>query len=514
MMSNEYQDKFKRCIDYIKARSDNEKNPKIKLLKGGAYSIKQYYLENNKLNDIRGASAILSYVEQELIPEIIKDRFCEDCIIYNGGGNVFCILPYSTDDSFAIELEKQAQKYLISANVAFVFMDAQLSDIYGDNYQETMRHLEELLSERKKLKISVAVTPENPFINGGMPWKKNKVIAVKAVEKNGGICTMCKSRGARYLSEGKSVCASCLNKIAVGKETKVNLYRDEYKLYTGLEAELTQSLSDIDKEYVAVLYGDGNNMGQIIANFSKIDQMMCFSENVNKIVKKAVFESMSDLRIKKFEIVGLGGDDVFIIVSGYKAIELAVNIINKYKTKMNMAGYNSTMSVGVCIAKTKTPIRIMLEKAEEKLEEAKEQSKRDTVLNCDTGTLSFAVLDDPTESADSGTNKFGARMTLQPYSPDAMTDVIKYIRSINEPTTLRNIYDAYMEADCDTEVELFVKYLKVRLKNKFRLPGKITGYDYVNAVYKRNGDDIRCVIWRDIIELYSFIKGADNEKNI
>ena len=138
-----YDEQLEQCLRYIS--SGNEDNPMVMLLKGGPYKIKSYYLENNDLDDIRGASASLEYVGNKVVPDIIKERFDESCIIYNGGGNIFCILPPDTEKNFAIELEKTAQKYLVSANVAYVLKKARFSDILN-NYHETMGSVETMLN--------------------------------------------------------------------------------------------------------------------------------------------------------------------------------------------------------------------------------------------------------------------------------------------------------------------------------------------------------------------------------
>ena len=104
-------------------------------------------------------------------------------------------------------------------------------------------------------------------------------------------------------------------------------------------------------------------MGQIIQNFTDIKQMMQFSENVKEAAKKSVYEAMGECGIRKFAVVGLGGDDIFVIVSGDIAMQFAVKLNKKYSEIFNAYGgdyQSSTMSVGVCIAKPDTPLRVML----------------------------------------------------------------------------------------------------------------------------------------------------------
>ena len=142
---NKYKNQLENCYKIIGA---SDSSSKIVLLKGGSYKIKQYYLEDNVPRDIRGASMNLAYVEEKVIPNYIEKHFSRDCIMYNGGGNIFCILPESVDENFAMELENEAEKYLVSANTAYVTLCITCGEFEND-YKKVIRELERKLSSRK-----------------------------------------------------------------------------------------------------------------------------------------------------------------------------------------------------------------------------------------------------------------------------------------------------------------------------------------------------------------------------
>lgn len=510
---NKYEEKISKCKEYTAASSDNS----IMLLKGGSYKIKSYYLETNNLSEIRGASMNLAYVEDIVIQNMIADSYDKSCIIYNGGGNIFCILPSAADESFALRLEEEAQKYLVSASTAYVVMEATWDDI-ENNYKDTMRRLEEKLADRKKLKIAVDLEAKSTFFEGkSIPWE-NESFEINAKPYEGeSTCDSCKVRQAYYLQGKRTICASCLHKYVIGTAAK-SKYDDEYKLYTGQAPEKINDISSIDREHIAVVYGDGNNMGQIIQNFTNITKMMEFSDKVKATANKAVFTAMKQTGIKRFEVVGLGGDDVFVIVSGKIAMSFAVNLMNNYneefkraeeELKTNNNPYKSTMSVGVCIAKNNTPIRIMLEAAEDKLAEAKELSKRDNLKGHDTGTIAYAILDDPTQNSENMKNKFGAKMTLQPFSYKAACNVLSEVNASvrDRKTRIRNLYDAFMNADTAEEAMLFYKYQNAKSKkDRIRLP-QIDGWIAKDGLYTDEEGNL-AFIWKDLIELFGF---ADKE---
>ncbi|MBQ8841668.1 MAG: hypothetical protein IJZ65_03440, partial [Ruminiclostridium sp.] len=84
---------------------------------------------------------------------------------YNGGGNLFAVVPENTDTALGTALEKEAQKYLITANSAYIVSEPLLiSELLGKNYSTFNAEKENELNIRKKLKINVSVSPSSEFI--------------------------------------------------------------------------------------------------------------------------------------------------------------------------------------------------------------------------------------------------------------------------------------------------------------------------------------------------------------
>ena len=507
---NKYKNQLENCYKIIGA---SDSSSKIVLLKGGSYKIKQYYLEDNVPRDIRGASMNLAYVEEKVIPNYIEKHFSRDCIMYNGGGNIFCILPESVDENFAMELENEAEKYLVSANTAYVTLCITRGEFEND-YKKVIRELERKLSSRKKLKIFNPIISESAFApQGFMDWNGSTIkLSNEKCEPTS--CQLCKSRIASYIYEDKKVCASCMHKAAVGKSSRKD-YLEEYKKRVGKDAVVCDSFTNIDSDHIAVVYGDGNNMGQIIRNFKFITDMMKFSDEVKEAATGSVYDTMKSLGIDRFEVVGLGGDDIFVIVSGKVALKFATGLIKEYNNKFkkqnvaeNENMYESTMSVGVCIAKSNTPLRIMLEVAEDKLAEAKELAKLNNTKGKDTGTISYAVLDDPTETTESSETLYHLKSTLSPYTTEGMDDLIEYIeklkRNKNAKSALRNKYDAYTNSDCLEEAYLFFNYRNAKDKKMKIYAPEIDGWENKNGKYSRNGTE--AFVWRDILELYNYVE--------
>ena len=501
----------------------------VKILKGGSYKIKNYYLENYNLNEIRGASILLTYVEDKLIRDIISEKYIPECIVYCGGGNIFAVVPESCDESFTVSLENEAKKYLISADIAYYLSDSiDLSVLFSKKYKVKMTEVENQLNDRKKLIINTGVSSYYssdtypliiPESTEGMGDGIDVTINRKSFTKKA-VCSSCGRRPGIY-SSGKNepICLSCLHKRMIGENAKTEKYLNMYEKYNGKKADnKVHSLGDLkDREgYIAVVYGDGNNMGGIIQQFTNITQMMKFSRDVKDIAARAVFESMGENGIEKFEVVGLGGDDIFVIVSGAKAIRFAVSLIKKYNEKFTgyreTTGQVSTMSVGIAIAKHNTPVQIILEEAENQLSDAKSEVKK---YQENKGSMSFRILD----SFDSPDEKEQSDIhdTMLPYLTETAESVLKFADKFKNDrklgkTALRNILDAFSMAESDSEANLFFEYYQAK-NSKIDMP-EIAKYKADGGYYIRTEDDgmsgngssnEKYYLWKDLLNIIDFI---------
>lgn len=543
-----YECKLKKCLNYLYSNDDSKVRKaldyfqngnyedfkpydiKIRILKGGSYKIKNYYLENNNLNDIRGASVLLTYVEENVIPKMISEKYSKDCIIYCGGGNIFAVLPDEIEQDFNIKLEKEAQKYLISGNIAYYISESiELSKLLGEDYRKYMVDIENALDNRKKTKVYDNPSMESTLINktidiSNIYEESIKIdINVDGYVKNTDMCEHCNSKVARYLFNNDKICASCLHKNLVGKSTKNSKYSKEYKYYTKKLPKFVQSLENIDENYIAIVYGDGNNMGGIIQGLKTITEMMRFSETVKSVANKSVFESMKEHNIEKFEVVGLGGDDVFVIVEAKKSIKFALSLIKNYNQdfKNKYPDSPSTMAVGIAIAKTNTPIKIVLEQAEEELSKAKKLCK-EKVLNGlrDTGALSFTIIDSYEGNNEDLKLNYNAKNTLLPYETETAEKIIKYVDSIKNlnisTTKIYNLAEGFKKAESIEEANLFFNYMNAKDKkeNRINLPelndiNANIDIQLDNAFYIK--DDLKAYIWDDIINLLQYTDGSEIE---
>ncbi|RCX13514.1 hypothetical protein DFR58_11754 [Anaerobacterium chartisolvens] len=514
---------------------------KVTLLKGGAYKIKKYYLENDEIKDIRGASSILTYVGEELIPGEIEKEYIKECIIYAGGGSVFFVLPQveEKDSGLWRRMENHFHEYTMSVSNAFAQKDVLLKDLLG-SYQETIHELDGEIEKRKGAKIFDSMAPtsakyhnENQILKLGKEEIKLEATVLNSREGRAEKCSLCGVRNASYtllVDENEKVCGSCLHKRFAGKNEK-RRYMDEYKKLTNDSKAQINSLNDIGDD-VAVVYGDGNNMGGIVNSVDSLYEIMYFSRTTAEAAKRATFKALHRIYGKEqrtlFEIIAVGGDDIFLFVAGKGSIQFAAELIELFNeefrtlhiTKDEGAKYAATLSVGVCIAGSRTPVRVTFKNAEDALREAKKLSRANNKNGTDSGSLGFVALDSFTGTderkltcTETGEN---VMLTLLPYSLETARDMLKLGEIISGDTknSRSNLFKILQTVEgAGSVAEGMLIYLYDQARNSLRLEKKLSfntvqGFQWAGGYYKKGSENegIRYLPWRDILNICSYYR--------
>lgn len=353
---------------------------KVDVVKGSIYKIKKYFLENNNLKDIRGGSILIDYLNNDVVIEILsKSGFSEENIVYCGGGNIFIVVPSGKGKQICKFLEQAFGNIALTAMNAFESITILLYEFAFD-FKHISGVLSEKLEERKKLRL-YKVNPDNDFKSINIKGKSinfSEYEEAGELKGSGVVCKLCDIRDAKYLIEESdglaSVCPSCLRKHLSGKAKSI--FYDEFKEQTQVELKYNniKSIDDISDD-IAVIYGDGNNMGKIVMEIQNVFEMMYFSRKTDTITKRSVYEAINETMGEdaKFEVIALGGDDIFIIVPAKDSFNITTKIIDKFDK-----GFNNeiTMSIGIVISKSNTPIASLFSIAQQKLKSAKALIKK------------------------------------------------------------------------------------------------------------------------------------------
>ena len=168
---------------------------------------------------------------------------------------------------------------------------------------------------------------------------------------------------------------------------------------------------------VALLYADGNNVGQLMHQAPSPATYAHISGALSEAIKTALFETLWIVfgreRLKgslPFEIIALGGDDVVIFVPANKGWKVATLLLEHFERNEKIRKLEKelrervnledriTMSAGLVIADVKYPVRFMFSLAEGLLREAKRKARE-----TDSSTLCHFWLRSPVISEDANT---------------------------------------------------------------------------------------------------------------
>jgi len=193
------------------------------------------------------------------------------------------------------------------------------------------------------------------------------------------------------------------------------------------------------QDYVAYIYADGDGVGTFVERQRSRQEYKRNSELFAKATWKALVHALvENLHVVKqydpntkreqpthpFEIITVGGDDILLIVPAPSALPVAVNLGIEFTTFLNreadkIASTNTewadelrklTLSVGLVIAPSHTPVRLLHEMAKELLKSAKRRAKSLRKEKKYTAAIDFQVL--------TSTAVFGAKVAdMRRYPP-------------------------------------------------------------------------------------------------
>lgn len=490
---------------------------KVDFIKGSLYKIKKYFLENNKIKDIRGASAILDYLNTEATLQFLDKNYIRECAIYCGGGNVLIIAPKGEGRKICEKLEMKYTKNALTAKNAFECITCTIDDI-AVKYNEIQGQLNQKLDERKKLKL-YDINPDSEIKE--IEIKGEKFVFKKdRYAESGQVCQLCGVRDAKYKTyspDGEiDVCPSCLRKTTVGQNKAI--FYDEFEKSQKIKMikrNEINSLNDIgdSRGYIALIYADGNNLGNVIKNIKTPFQHMYFSRKLENTTKSCVYSSIYETNPKEpvFEAISLGGDDLLIAVPA----DISLNIANKIIDRFDRAfDHNITLSAGVCIAKSTTPIQNMLSICQHSLKNAKKYQRKSEE---NMGTLDVVVIEGNSyidlESKDT---------TLFPMNNKKLEKVIDIINNMKEDSKKANkkisknqLYKLRYAAKnmSPNEFQLFYLYQIAKLNSK-----KYT--EYVSKIFDSDSSTFTGLVrvndklvspWNDIVLLWDYSGGEHNE---
>jgi CRISPR-associated protein Cmr2 len=197
----------------------------------------------------------------------------------------------------------------------------------------------------------------------------------------------------------------------LGLDAKAELKKTYYGSSPKAPASGPEDLEDIAEAatpsgFIGAIYADGNNMGALLEELETPSEYATFAEKVNEATRNATFTALAK-HLKpvkgkhRFEVLSIGGDDVFLIVPAHAALRIAVTIAREVEEELRQeeitrvgGGYawskvhrtrpgsqppslsEVVLSSGVVIADQHTPVFLIRRLAEELLKSAKARAKK------------------------------------------------------------------------------------------------------------------------------------------
>ena len=517
----------------------------VDILKGGVIKIKEYYLETDRIPEIRGASLLIENAEEELI-QIIKKKHIRESIIYTGGGKLLAVLPKGCGEELCEEMKQGVEKVTITAQSNFASMETSLEEL-TQHFSTVGKKMDGILEERQNLRWNFLF--QSPVSRENITGIEDEQDYTELEENPYVVCDSCRQRiaSARLNGREMNLCWSCLKKNKNGGKKAKGLALKKYEEYLGKDTVKNVSgevkynnieeIAGLSQGFIGVIYGDANSMGKCIASLKNIVEMKYFSETVKEVVAKAVYESLWENLPEKdaFEIIAMGGDDIFLLVPGKNAYEIACRLGERFDSKFqDRKNDKITMSLGVCIVHDNFPVRYSFSIAQKLLKSAKQKAWEETQKSNATGTIDWMVIENDISGADvleyqRHDIEGKPHKTLRPYTwkqAEAMKDFVLGIKD-SKSFAFQMMQSWYQQTE--GESELFFRYQIARMKERGKgsekqnmalkiqkslekLKRDFCADSEPGLNLKTNKGKEAYTPWIDAIELWDYL-GEDNGKN-
>ena len=346
-------------------------------------SIKSFVFGTSPASEIRGGSAILDQLNRETLERSLKQAFPEPRhrLIYAGGGSALFCVKDCLDEKEILDFLESYQHRVSSKSGGGLSIEYALCEQRGD-FKKEVSSLHSRLAKRRYSQKAQAY----PRSHVGM-WRA---------------CASCAQNPAEYSTKDtdKKICRVCNEKRQnrgsgpawnelLGyygqKDAKRNLWRPESFNDIGA-ASITR------KDYIALLYADGDAMGRIVKEIPNEETYRIFSKTVDGALRQATYETLKQLlpapylrkkrQILPADILLLGGDDLVMVLRVDLALRFAIQAAQRFQELTQKefkdkdffnthCGNGLTISFGIAIARSTQPFRVVLEQAEELLKSAK-----------------------------------------------------------------------------------------------------------------------------------------------
>ncbi len=401
--------------------------------------IKQYVFATDKLKEIRGASSVLDFLNRTSMTDIAEPKntglpFTAEKVYANGGSGLFLINGGEEEATmFGQAVQRIYNNETVGgASITFAVQEIpdDVQDVWHDpNIWPSLELLRYKLTAEKNIAADIIALPSHPYLTYceacGKEYAERKDHRQDLDDDNleGYYCNIC---WMKHLEDSKV--KNRIDAIVDVRNQKHKQIQNESKLPTSAYAweqtlnrlpesyqipEGTDRPSDFNKfrglsgskDYLALIYADGNGMGQAMSDLKTLDEV----HKTAKFIDEAVFEALSDAINKhlqiipasnheppmfQFDILLVGGDDIIIVTPASQALDVACTIgqkFHEYTKEQDPKKEGYSLSIGVVLAPVKYPFGLLQDLAESTLKYAKKEGakRKNKNKNKDKGVSKF-----------------------------------------------------------------------------------------------------------------------------
>ncbi|HLH60945.1 MAG TPA: hypothetical protein VKV20_04615 [Ktedonobacteraceae bacterium] len=467
--------------------------------------IKGYVFGTDTLKEIRGGSSRLDRLNRDTMNNLAQ-QFQATRIFTNGGAGLFVV-----DEGRAEAFGKQVQKAYRDdtgggSSITYAIQPlpenapGDRSALMDFPMRDTLAMMRYALRQQKDCPSSLVTQPSHPFMylcdSCGVEY------AGKTEPDQDVTLLLCESCYKKRVEDWKI--KNSIEEYLKGKtdlpsfHAKSPLWADAIKQLEDLKYEFPEEVDrpqDFNvfsafkgsKDYFALIYADGNNMGQEIEKIETLSGLKQFADNVDDAVKWAVSDAIAKhLQVKRhlkpgavlpkdqgeyvfpFDILLLGGDDVVMVTPASVALDVAMAIANNFH---EYTKNKYSLSVGVVLAPIKYPFGLLLDLAESTLKFAKdERAKRNLKAKEkgrqyeDTGMINFVAVPGSVSrkfkkvysSLEKKSTQRDFYATLRPYDTQQLEKLLKAIHNGHKKnlgrTKLHQLREAILELNLTTSL--------------------------------------------------------------
>jgi ribosomal 50S subunit-associated protein YjgA (DUF615 family) len=502
-----------RTLDEILKQQgiSTEPDSAVDVVYGGAYSIRDYYMESGNPRIMRGASQLLIDAAEECA--CAAKSFYFSC----GAEHLFVAPSGKGEESkgkkYAKDFESKFREVTYTAQAVAVYRHTTVGELRDDEkFGKLWADLNADFSERRMLRF--------------FPLDE----ADDGTER----CPRCNFRKPKFPipDSDEKLCESCTAKFDKGGAPLRNAYQEKCWKY-GLEHGIVKA--EQESEYVgandtyessdaqgdiALIYADINNLGgagrELGGNAEKRREFTeAVQDTAEEALYTAVLKGLAESSNHKFELIAVGGDDMCVLVPGEIGLLAGTLLTEEFDKKWKKCGggfLKLTISVGIALGQYNTPIFYMRETAEQLLKIAKglahdtEKSCLDILsLNSD-GQWATRVEDKLRRDLKIQEGGAKAIRTVRPFTSESARQFLGWLKKADaaSSSSLHRIAEASMKLGM-AEGDLWFEYLLSRqpehdqsLKNLCNAIAKDRAA--YCAMYFKGESGRRFSPWRDLAE--------------